>query len=97
MVGPVCMPVWPGVKPTAQKNNLASLLLQVHVYELHCFQQLDIQKGCGKVVELILLCVAWKGWLDLLAQEAFVASPGCQFQNELSSVARCAFGADGHA
>ena len=61
------MPVWPGIKPAAQENDLASLLLQIHVDELHCLQQPGIQECCSKIVEVILLSVARKRRLDLLA------------------------------
>ena len=57
--GLICIPVRPGIESAAQQDDLASLLLQVHVDELHCLQQLGIQECCSKVVKVILLCVAW--------------------------------------
>ena len=68
-MGPVRMPMWPGIKSAAHEDNLTSLLLQVHVDKLHRFKQLGIQERCGKVVKFIILCVAWKGWVDLLAEK----------------------------
>lgn len=64
----VCMPVWPGVKTTAQQDDLAGLLLQVHVDQLHCFQQLGIEECCGYVIKGVIFSIAWQRSIHSLMQ-----------------------------
>lgn len=48
-------PVRSGVEPAAKQDNLASLLLKVHVDELNCLLQLGVKESSGNIIKGVII------------------------------------------